>query len=1168
MHVKSRFIALFLILALSAGFYIGFAETDPLMRNTADDYFEITRLADFRLLSDFGITDADVAAIRERPEIAGVMPSYDVDVIGTKNNDAKNTSIYSIHSLPVDTSEDNPDYLSRVTIVSGKMPAAANECLISDLRESNSKNITKNKNSIGDTITINSDNDEMVMERLVSKTYTVVGIAKSPQYISVDLGNTNVGDGLIDDFIYLPDEAFNSEIYTAVYVSLKTTEGLSAFSEEYQKTIDDEKTALTSLADSLGKIRYADVISEAEEKLASGEKEYNEGKKEAEKGLSDARKLLDDNARLLKDGKAEYAAKEKEYLAGEKKLNEGKAAFAKGSAVYSKGKAEYDKQKAKYDKGLADYNKGLATYNKGKATYDKGSAAYDKGLTKYNKGKATYATEKDKYDKGLITLADAKKEYKKSYEEYEILVEQSNGRPSRFLEMMKERLDEANDKIKDGEKELADGKKELAKAEKELTAAEKELAKAKKELTAAKKELTAGKKELAAGKKELTAGEKELAKAKKELAEGEKELADARREISKGEKELSEGKKALDDAKEKIADGEKQLAEGEKQYADKKKEADTKLADAEKQIADGRKAIEDLAPPAWYVFDRSANSEYSSFKDAAGKMKALSLSLPIFMYLIAGLICITSITRMIEEDRLQIGTLKALGYRKRQILVKYLVYAGSVGILGGTVGVFAGLQIFPRAIWRVYAAMYTLGDVNLVYGLSPVLIGILSGTIVVVATALATCLRELNSSASTLMRPKAPPAGKRVLIERIGIIWNRLSFSGKVTARNAFRYKRRFIAAIIGVTGCMALLMTGFGLNDSISGVVDLQYGRVIHSEVNVILNKPGTEAEQSDINEKLKKYGEYTYVYDISVVAARDDVEAADTITYLYVPESPERFRDFVSLQNRKSKSEIAFPTDNNSTLPSVVITEKIADTLGVNNNDVKDRNTNSTISFGLVNEEKVSALVTGIAENYFNNYIYLTPDGYEKLYGSAPQYNSVLLQTEKLSDDELEELLNDLINTDGVLSAYSSQQARDTIDGMLNSFSSVIWIIVIVAAFLAIIVLYSLANINVRERTRELATLKVLGFLKKEIYSYILQENMLLTVLGIIIGIPVGIFLHRYVLSSVEGADVMLGRDISLQSIVLSGVFTLISMLVVNLLMRPTINKIDPAVSLKSIQ
>jgi putative ABC transport system permease protein len=355
---------------------------------------------------------------------------------------------------------------------------------------------------------------------------------------------------------------------------------------------------------------------------------------------------------------------------------------------------------------------------------------------------------------------------------------------------------------------------------------------------------------------------------------------------------------------------------------------------------------------------------------------------------------------------LQIGTLKALGYRKKQILAKYLLYAGSVGILGGATGVVLGLQIFPRAIWRVYSSFYTFGDVKLSYGLEPVFVGVFAGTIVVLVTALITCIKELNSSAAMLMRPKAPPAGKRVLIERIGIIWNKLTFTGKVTARNAFRYKRRFIAAIIGVVGCMGLLATGFGLNDSMTQVVDLQYGKVMKAEITVLLDKPGSEDAKSPLNEKLGKYGKYIYLYENTIEATKGSIDASNSITYLCVPESPYKLNNFISLRDRKSGDKINFPLKAATKVPSVVITEKLSQTLGLNKDDVKGANSRSTITFGMVDEEKVVVNVGGIAENYFNNYVFITEEGYQKLYGKVPEYNTVMLMTGKMTNEEQKEI------------------------------------------------------------------------------------------------------------------------------------------------------------------
>jgi putative ABC transport system permease protein len=1105
--LKSRFISLFLILALSASFYIGFAEAEPLMKQSADNYFAVTDLADFRLVSNLGITDDDVEALRQRPDVAGVMPAYDVDVIGTKNSSTAEMYTYSVHSLPEDTSADNPNYLSQVMLTEGRIPTELGECAVSDL----------NGTKIGDIISFNADNNPVVMSRLRStsdrsKVYTVVGIIKSPQYISVDLGNTNIGDGLVDDFIYLPNQTFDSEIYTAVYITLKATAGLSAFSEEYEQIIDDQKSTLTLLADQRGQIRYDSILGEANEALASGEAEYNDGKYLAEMGLLEARQLLDFNAQKLFSGQAEYAAKQQEFAAAE--------------AQIIAGQAQLDEAKILLDEAKVTLDEAEVAIAEGKATLAQKKIELEQGKVDLAAGK--------------VQLAEAKAEYAEQLAIYEEMVRNNNGKPSRFLQVMKENLDYAAAEIKAGEKKIAQAEKDIAQGEKDIAQAEKDIAQAEKDY--------------AAGKKEYAAKQKEYAQGVKDLEQGRVELEEARI--------------LLDEAAAMISSGSVQLAAGEQEYAEKELEIAEQLASAEQQILDGKKTIAEIDLPEWFVFDRNNNSEYSGYGDAAEKMKALSVTMPIFMYMIAALICITTIKRMVEEDRLQIGTLKALGYRRSQIIIKYIVYAVSVGLLGGAVGVVLGLQVFPRAIWNTYSLLYTIGDVQLDYSLQPVLIGILGGTAVVAITAIITCVKELNSCAATLMRPKAPPAGKRVLLERIGFIWNRLAFDKKVTARNAFRYKGRFISAIVGVTGCMALLITGFGLNDSISSVVDLQFGKITHSEITVLLDKPSTSTADSAVNQKLDNYGEYIYVYDIAVEASQGNHDASNVTTYMYVPEFPESLASFISLQDRVSGQPISFPPQNDSVVPAVVITEKLANKLDVDVKSLEDKSVHSTISFGVINDKKVVGRIADIAEYYFNNYVFITPEDYQKLFGADPEYATVLLKTGAMSEAEQGDLLKDLIATDGVLSAYSTQQARDTINEILNSFGAVIWIIVIMAALLAVIVLYSLANINVIERTKELATLKVLGFYRKEIYAYILQENILLTVIGILLGIPAGFLMHGYMVGAVEGNDIMLGRAMAPQGLAIAAAFTLVAMIIVNLLMRPEIKKIDPAISLKSIQ
>jgi putative ABC transport system permease protein len=1047
-----RFIAIFLIIALSAGFYTGFGATGPSMKLTADSYFTRTQLADFRLLSDMGITDDDVRAMRARPEISAVMPGYDLDVLAMGE---EGTLVYGLHSLPQDTSDANRDYLNRVTLSSGRMPEAADECIADphgDLKT-------------GDKITLDAGNDKDTLNMLTEREFTVVGIAKSPVYIALGRGNTTIGDGRVDYFLYLSDEAFDSDYYTTLSVRLKDTEGISAFSDEYTDIIDEETKVLEEFGESRAGIRYDDIRKDAEEELADAEKKYDKAKKKADKKLADAQKKLDDGRDKLTDGEKEYDENVKKIEKSEKKLKDSKSTLEKNKTKLNKNKVKLAKSRTELDKNKAKLKKSREALDAQRAQFE-------------------------------ATL-------------------------------------------------LPDGTSVVF---------------SKEEVIAISAQLAASEKQLAAGELQLTAAEKQLKAGEKQLAAGQKKLTDAEKQLKAGQKKIDDGKAALKDARKELYDARKELDDGQVKYDKEKKKADKKLADAREEIDDGRRELDDLDMPEWFIMDRNDNPEYAGFESDSDKINALSLTIPSFMYLVAALVCLTTMTRMVEEQRMQIGTLKALGYRRRRIIAKYFFYATSVGLLGGITGVLIGIQLFPRAIWDAYTMLYTMDPIKLTISLRPCLIGLLGGVVATTAATIAACSNELRSPAAELMRPKAPKAGKRVLLERIGVLWRRLSFNRKVTVRNLFRYKKRFIMTIIGVAGCTALLLTGFGIRDSIAGMVELQYGDIAHSEITVELRDPSSASLDTPVNKKLDGYGKYAYVYETIVDATHGHNNNNDMMTYVYVPENADELKDFITFQQRRQKEQIMFPPDEGDGGPSAVITEKLAKRLGVGVGD--------TIDFAPPGEKKKQVRVAGITENYIYNYIYVTPGDYKALYGRDAEYTTIMLETDSIADMDYKAILEDLVETDGVASAFSIEQVREMMDNMISSLNSVIWIIILVAGLLALVVLYNLININIMERGRELATLKVLGFYPKEVYSYISRESILLTLIGIAFGLPSGIVLHSYVMESVEVSEVMFARTIMLPSYIYAAAFTMFCVIAVNLLMRPKIGKIDPASSLKSAE
>ncbi|MDR0852487.1 MAG: FtsX-like permease family protein [Clostridiales Family XIII bacterium] len=1036
-----RFIAVLLIIILGASFYTGLRSVAPSMKLTADDYYVGTQLADFRILSDFGVTDADIAALRERPEVAQVMPLYTADVLA-KSKDG--IFVYVVRSIPATVSDETSDYLSRLTLTEGRMPENAWECLADSASES----------EIGDRITITDENEADTLDLFGETTFTVVGIAYAPSFISIERGNTTIGNGKIDYFLYLPEASFDSEYYIEADILLKTARDMSAFSDTYKDIIAAEEDVFEAFGIERAEFRYADIREDAEKELAEGQKEYDDAKAEADEKLADALKEIEEGQADLDAGYREYREKEKE--------------IADAGLQVANGKYAVEFQREQLTAAVLETAAARAQVEAKRAELAAGHAQLDALITAGA-------------DPALIAALQA---------------------------------------------QLAAGDAQLAAADLQTSAAEAQLR---------------------AADAQLSAGEGQVLGAEQALADGKIQLAD--------------GKKKLDDA-------EKELVDGRAEYEDAKAEAEKELEEARIELEDGRKELEELEKPEWFVFSRDDNPGYSGFESDAARINGLSMTITSFLFLVAALVCLTTMTRMVEEQRLQIGTLKALGYRKGTIMFKFIFYALLIGVLGGVIGVILGLVVFPRVIWNAYAMLYTMDDMQLAIALVPCLIGALGGLVATMTATLVACGSDLRLAAAELMRPKAPKAGKRVLLERVSIIWKHLRFSHKVTIRNLFRNKRRFVTTIFGVAGCCALLLTGLGIRDSIGSMVELQYGELNHALIDVYLDGAGSRNDDTEINEVLGAHGQYAYVYIADASASKGRKNNNGMQTYLYVPENPDMLKDFIDLRERVGKKEIAFPpvlpaevrSAAGADLPGVVITEKLAKQL--------DAKPGDEIEFAAITSREMKAIVTGVTENYIYNYIYLTPESYTSMFGAEPEYTTAILIPDKAEDADLLAALTDIIKTENVKSATSTVQIKDLLNDIVRSLNAIVWVIIGVAGGLAMVVLYNLTNINIIERERELATLKVLGFYRTEVSAYVNRESMVLTVIGIICGLLCGILLHRYVMDSVEVSEFMFGRLIKPVSFLYATLFTLFCGIAINISMHPKILKIDPVGALKSAE
>ena len=1190
-----RFVSIFFIVALGVAFYSGIRASEPSMRFTADQYFDDSELMDLKVMGTMGLTKADIEAIGKVSGIEAVEGGYSKDVLCPVGDNEK-----VVHMLSMQKN------FNQVSVVKGRLPEKAGECLVDE------DFLSYTDLKVGDTVTFHSGDGEALTDSLVTDTYKIVGIGNSPLYISFGRGSSTIGTGEISGFVVVDKASFDMDVYTEAYVKVSGAEEKTAFTDEYNNLSDAAKEAVSAIEEERCAARKQEIVDEANEKLADSEKTVNEksqelenAKKELESGKSKAAEELEKAKQQLKDGEAELADAKQQIADGETQLADAKAQLNEKQAQLDSVEAQYESGKAQLDQKeqeLADAEQAyLSNYSKympiitagkeqipaGKSQIADGKKRLDEELAPLNRLKDELAGIEDEIsqcDSGIAELqkqldgmdSDVYQEYVKIPEEdrneeqqayvnkWENLNAQLAGIQAQKTQLetaksgllaqagfateadldaqitslttQRDELDKKEAALLGQEQTLAAQEEELLSAGRQITDGKSQIAAARTQLDSAKSQITDGKAQIQSAWALLNEKEGTLNASKAQLASGEQELADGRSEYEQAAKE----------AEEQITDGQAKITDGEKQ-----------LTDAKQQIADAKAEIKKIENPKWYVQTREdALTEYQGYGDNADRMRSIGKVFPVLFFLVAALISLTTMTRMVEEQRVQIGTMKALGYGKAAIAGKYIGYA-LIATLGGSIfGVLAGEKILPFIIIYAYMILYKhLPAILVPYHMSYAL---QASGIAVACTLIATiasCYKELAAEPAELMRPAAPKQGKRILLERIGIIWKHLNFTWKSTVRNLIRYKKRFFMTIFGIGGCMALMVVGFGLKDCIYEIVSLQYEKVQFYDAATYMSDDISEENRQQLHDYLDQNADIKETIEARM--QKTDVKSASgkKTLYLMVPSDNEKIEDFLSFHSRTNKDEVySLKKDE------VILTEKIASLLNVKVGD----------ELTIEDEDRGDQTVTvgAICENYMSHYLYLSPEKYEELYGVPAEYNTIIYSVKDGKDDQIEKIGTKLLSMDGVLNVSYTSSIEGRLDDMLRSLNLVIVVLIVSAGMLAFVVLYNLNNINITERQRELATLKVLGFYDGEVASYVYRENILLTIIGSVVGMVLGNLLHRYIILTVEVEEAMFGRQIHWQSYLYSFLFTVAFSLFVNWVMFYKLKKIDMVESLKSVE
>lgn len=814
-----RFMSILIIISLGVAFFVGVKSSPLVMRATADKYYDDYNLMDIRLISTLGLTDGDIDEIRKIDGVEGVFGTYSSDVILNHNS---REMVLKTHALDLNKlNNEDKDYINRVNVIEGRLPEKSGEVVIENIE-------TLSDIKIGDTIKLESGLEKPLENTLEKTEYTVVGKVETPYYLSFEKGSSNLGAGVVNAFIMIPQEDFKSPAYSEAFITVKGAKELHSYKDEYFDVVDKVTTELEKIENKRTEKRYEEVTVGLPEAIAS-------------------------------------------------------------------------------------------TINK----------------------------------------------------------------------------------------------------------------------------------------------------------------------------------------------------------------------------------------PEWIILDRNSHYSYVDYGNAADSINAIAQVFPVFFFLVAALVCLTTMTRMVDEQRVNIGTLKALGYSKGAIASKFIIYALSASLIGSALGTLIGFSIFPAVVMDAYAMMYVLPPAVKLFDIGLVLMATLVSVAVTVLSAYLTVNKELKETPSSLMRPRAPKEGKRILIERIPFIWNRLNFIGKVTVRNIFRYKKRFFMTVFGIAGCTALLLTGFGIKDSIKTIADKQFGEINKYQLTINLDKNSVELQKKELGETIlddKRIEKFQFINTENGNIEKDDIKKPATIL---VPNNVDEMRDFISLQDRVSGEAINL--SNNG----VVITEKIASLLKIKDGD------NITILNG--NNEKTEVKVDGITENYVSNYIYMSPQYYNEVFGKEVKYNNIVSVLKEDVDEDV--LIKDLITEAGISGVSSSTAFKDTFSDTVKSLNYVVLLMIISAGALAFVVLYNLTNVNISERMREIATIKVLGFYDKEVSAYIYRENIILTLIGTAVGLGLGVILHKFIMVTVEMENMMFGRIIDPGSYFISAILTILFAVLVNFAMYYKLKNVKMVESLKSV-
>ena len=1137
-----RYIAIAMIIALGAGIFVGLRMTKADMVATGQKYMDEQNMFDLRLATDYGWGREQLEKIAQLEGIVDAEGQYYVDLIARQGDSEKDT-VYRFYTMP--------EKINRFVLLGGRLPEAPNEILADGYHVDDS--------ILGTQVTVLETNSEDSLEIMKEMTFTIVGYVSNPLYMDMNRGTTSVGNGSLENYFLVPQEAFDVDYYAEIYLTIPGD--YAVYTDKYNDALDAMANQLEPQLLNIADERLAQVVEEAEEAYADGYSEYRDGLEEFYEGFHEAHEELKDAWFKLMDGEQELADNEQLLLDARDQIEEARntlmeseLALADGQKTLADAKVSAYKQISDavddmtdqygdYAEDVARTERELAQVNADLATLEAEILPLETQLTTVE----TQITQTE----SMISILDVNIQASRTSLE---IAEKSGSADEESLAEMRQKILELEAQKTVYENQLASQKEEKVGIEAELEPLYQERTRLEMKRDLLELELEQYESIMDSASQGIMEMMAAMMVMENEFASAEAQLDSAAAQIKAGYLELEKQEKNIEDGLVKLEEGRQELEDGWKEYRDGAGEARTELADARQklregreELADARETIDSMTEITLHILDRNSNVSYTSLDSASDIVAGVSKVFPAFFLLVSALVCITTMTRMVDEERTQIGTLKALGYSNGAIISKYLLYAGTSAVLGCGLGVFAGSAIFPAILWEAYKIMLFITDsIVLTFNLGLCFLVVGMFTSVELLVTWYCCRRSLKEVPAELIRPKAPEVGKQLLFEKLPF-WNKVSFLNKVTIRNIFRYKQRLAMMMVGIGGCTALLLTGFGLRDTIVNVVDFQFQEVTTYDISVYFEEGQTLAQQEIFGRKTKNLADdLTFYHQTSV-----EIDFDNQVKEIYLIAGDDSITRFIDLHAKEKSVEMPG-------LGEAVLSVGIAEAMGIRVGDeivMRDSEMNT-----------LEVRVSGLYDNFVSNYVIVTPETVEAQWGAKPGMQMAFLEIGPERD--VYQVGAEIAELDGVMNITVSDDFAGMVKNMMDALDLVVWIVVFCAGILGAVVLYNLTNININERIREIATIKVLGFNSMETAMYVFKENLSLSVMGAVFGLGLGKVLLDFVVSQVKIDFVWFQTRALPLSYIISVVLTILTAVIVDFVFYFKLEKINMAEALKSVE